>query len=191
MNFIHKKIYLIAGAFFLTIILLIGLVIFPLFKKIETDSQQLSQKKQAMDSLLQNWQSLENSKTDYEQMIQELNNQPALLDPAQAIKFILKVEDFADLTQNEENISVIPRANSSETIQQKENVLEFQISLMGSFPNLIKFLIYLENAPYYNNVKSLQINRLNESINGQKANAANISSVINLLVLQTDETSAK
>jgi len=189
MNFAIKKIYLFAGAFLITIILLVSLVIFPIFEKVKNSSIQLSQKKEETDSLLQNWQSLETTKKDYAAMSQEISQLPALLAPNEAIKFILTVENFAQATQNQEDISVASQINDATASQQPEKTLDFQISLAGNFPNLIKFLIYLENAPYYNNVKSLQISRSNET--GPKSTGGDINSIINLSVYQTDANPAK
>ncbi len=188
MNFANKKIYLFGGAFALAIILTISLVIFPIFTKIKNGSLQLSQKKEATDALLKNWQSLESTKKDYTTMSQEINQLPILLAPNEAIKFILTVEDFARATQNLEDISVASQLDDATTNQQPEKTLDFQISLTGNFPNLMKFLIYLENAPYYNNIKSLQISRLIEQ---NSVSSNDVNSIINLSVYQTDENPAK
>lgn len=197
MTSFHKKIYLTSGAFALGIILVISLIIFPLVQKIGADSQELFQKEKVVESFLQNWQDLENSKKDYAEIKKELEEKPALLVPQEAIKFIQAMESFAQATQNYQTISVLKKTPSAEAEADvsPENILDFQISLWGSFPNLIKFLIYLENAPYLTNVASLQINRLTEKEFSQLEEinlpAGNINSVITLLVYQQDEASSK
>jgi len=107
-----------------------------------------------------------------------------------AINFILDVEQFASSTQIREKITVLNNpAQKSQGEKPKENVLKFQISLWGSYPNLIKFLVYLENAPYLNNIDSLQIKRLSEKdINLANESAGSqpgdVSGIINLSVYQ-------
>jgi hypothetical protein len=141
---------------------------------------------------------LENSKKNYDEIEKELQNKTALLTSDEAIKFILAVEDSARATQNHQTISVLEKAPSADAQSktQKSNAINFQISLWGSFPNLIKFLIYLENAPYYNNISSLQINRLIANDVETLRNTVNLSvgdinSIITLSVYQQDETSAQ
>jgi len=193
-----KKIYFISSAFALGLVLFVVLVIVPLIRQISIDSQMLYQKKQTVDSFFQNWQNLENSKKNYDEIEKELQNKTALLTSDEAIKFILAVEDSARATQNHQTISVLEKAPSADAQSktQKSNAITFQISLWGSFPNLIKFLIYLENAPYYNNISSLQINRLIANDVETLRNTVNLSvgdinSIITLSVYQQDETSAQ
>jgi len=193
-----KKIYFISSAFALGLVLFVVLVIVPLIRQISIDSQMLYQKKQTVDSFFQNWQNLENSKKNYDEIEKELQNKTALLTSDEAIKFILAVEDSARATQNHQTISVLEKAPSADAQSktQKSNAINFQISLWGSFPNLIKFLIYLENAPYYNDISSLQINRLIANDVETLRNTVNLSvgdinSIITLSVYQQDETSAQ
>ncbi len=51
MTSFHKKIYLTSGAFALGIILVIGLIIFPLVRKIGADSQELFQKEKTVEKM--------------------------------------------------------------------------------------------------------------------------------------------
>lgn len=193
-----KKIYIISSAFSLGIVLFAALVIVPLIRQISVDSQMLYQKKQIVDSFFQNWQNLENSKNNYDEIEKSLQNKTALLTSDEAIKFILAVEDSARVTQNYQTISVLEKTPTADdqAKAQKSKTINFQISLWGSFPNLIKFLIYLENAPYYNTISSLQINRLLannvETLkNKVTLSVGDINSIITLSVYQQDETSAQ
>jgi hypothetical protein len=193
-----KKIYIISSACALGIVLFVALVIVPLIRQISIDSQMLYQKKQIVDSFFQNWQNLENSKNNYDEIEKALQNKTVLLTSDEAIKFILAVEDSARATQNYQTISVLEKTPTADVQSktQKRNTIDFQISLWGSFPNLIKFLIYLENAPYYNNISSLQINRLIANDVETLKNTVNLSvgdinSIITLSVYQPDETSTQ
>lgn len=193
-----KKIYLTSSAFGLGIALTVGLIVAPLIRQISIDSRALFQKNQDTESFFQAWRDMENSKKDYEEIRQELEDKPALLTSQEAIKFILAVEEFAQATQSHHTISMVQKTLSPENQPKtsKQNTLDFQISLWGTFPNLIRFLIYLENAPYYNNVTSLQISRLtSKDVESLKEitdlSAGNINSVITLSVYQQDEISVK
>jgi len=184
-----KKLYITGSALTLAIILIAALVILPLINQIKISSQELVQKKQATESFYANWRNLENSKKEYQEIQNQLKELSFYLPSGEAIKFIQALEDIGQKTQNRENISVLKNTASGESAN-KENALNFQISLWGSFPDLIKFLIHLENAPYYNNINSLRISRLTESDSASTGKetsglpAGSINSIINLSVYQ-------
>lgn len=143
----------------------------------------MSQARQTLDSFYQNWRNLEKTKQDISAIQNELSGTTALLPSEDAIKFILAVENSAQATQNRESISV---SNSAATTQATgaKNTLDFQISLWGSFPNLIKFLVYLENAPYLNTVDSLQIRRLTETdLNSPDAAGSQVGDVNSIITI--------
>ncbi|MBU1102319.1 hypothetical protein KJ853_01520 [Patescibacteria group bacterium] len=184
-----KKLYITGSAFTLAIILIVALAALPLISQIKISSQELAQKKQATESFYANWRNLENSKKEYQEIQSRLKELSFYLPSGEAIKFIQALEDFGQKTQNRENIFFLKNTASGDSAG-KENTLNFQVSLWGSFPDLIKFLIYLENTPYYNNINSLRISRLagNESASQDKETsglpAGSVSSLINLSVYQ-------
>lgn len=151
---IVQKISLVATSFFVVLGLIIFFVIIPLIRQIKNDGVELSQKKQTIELLYQDWRILEESRQEYIKIENELNSLPAVLPPQEALKFIMLVENIAQSTDNRQEVSVV---NGAEVEGGESQLLDFQINLRGSFPNLIKFLAYLENAPYYNEINSVQI----------------------------------
>lgn len=162
----RKKLYLTVALIIISLLLMIALAISPLVAQIKRSSLALAQNKQTMESFFADWQTLENSRKEYEQIRQKIDSLPALLPKNDAIKFIMFVEEAARATDNQETISVINPAPTTEdkstktTGQSTSALISFQINLQGSFLNLMKFLIYLENAPYYNDLETIQIHRL-------------------------------
>lgn len=163
LNLNHRqKIYIVTASFLAGIVLLLSLVALPIFYNIKSGGDELAQKRQTLESFLEEGRTLENAKKDYQKIQQELNALPALLPVKETIKFIMFVEQAARATNNQEEISVAaPAPTSQKKTEAPKKSLIFQINLKGNFPNLMKFLAYLENAPYYNDINSVQIQRVN------------------------------
>lgn len=173
-----QKIYATA-AFWLAVLALTAFaLIAPLISQIRDDGLELAQKKQAMETFSNAWQILEKAKKDYQDMQGELYALPALLNNDEALKFIVLVEKFAQTTNNSQEVSVVAPATGGKTTTAK-NPTDFQVDLRGDFPGLIKFLIYLENAPYYNNLTFLQTRRLLK-----KDGASELNSTLKISVYQ-------
>jgi len=183
MNF-RRKTYYLAGAFILLIALIVGLGIFPVVSQINSQSQELAHQKQLIDSFFRNWQDSATAEKDYQEIKNQLSQAQAILPAQQAIDYILMVEKFAQATNNDHSITVTA-ANSADASAN----LGFQIVLRGSFPDLIKFLVHLENAPYYSNVKSFQVSRVSR-LNGNQIKGAEepqigeVNSLLNVAVYQ-------
>lgn len=143
--------------------MVLGLIIFlvtaPLIRQIKNDGLELSEKKQNIELLYQDWRILESSRQEYIKIENELNSLPAILPPDEALKFIMLIESIAQSTNNQQEVSAISGAGDKKE-KEADQPLDFQITLRGSFPDLIKFLAYLENAPYYNEINSVQIKGL-------------------------------
>lgn len=153
----QRRIYLTLIITTVIIILLLIFLVRPLLTKIKQVSADFKEKN---DSLA----SFEDKGTDYlarlsseyseiETKISEINNY--FLDSEKAIDFILAIEKVASLSGNYQEIKGVGLP--------VENSLSFQISLWGSFPNLVKFLARLENMDYFIDVDSLQISRIGET----------------------------
>ena len=169
-----QKIYLTGGAFIAASIAIFVAVIFPLLVKIQTDSQMLSEQKAASESFYQKWKNIGSLKKQYEQIGTELNNQAGFLIKNDVLNFFTATENTARVTGNRQEISIADDSQNNAT-----STLQLRISLYGSFPDLLKFLIGMENAPYFNDVSSLQIIRLADEKNtGYKS--GEINTIINL-----------
>lgn len=152
-----QKISLTTTSFFVVLGLIIFLVTSPLIKQIKNDGFELSEKKQNIELLYQDWRVLETSRQEYIKIENELNSLPTILPTGEALKFIMLIESIAQNTNNRQVVSAIDGTGDKKVAGQP---LNFQIALRGNFPNLIKFLAYLENAPYYNEIDSVQIKGL-------------------------------
>ena len=152
-----QKISFTAISFFVVLGLIIFFITTPLIRQIKNDGFELSAKKQNIELLYQDWRILENSRQEYIKIENELNSLPAILPSGEALKFIMLIESIAQNTNNQQEVSVISNPGEKKDARQP---LNFQIVLRGNFPSLIKFLAYLENAPYYNEINSVQIKGL-------------------------------
>ena len=172
-----QRIYLAAAGWLLVLSLCVIFVILPLISQIKNDGQELAQKKQGMELFYADWQVLEKAQKDYRAMQSELDALPAFLPSGEALKFIMMLESFAQATDNNYAVSVV---NAPEKKAQTTNL---QVSLRGNFPNLMKFLAYLENAPYYNNINSLRSQRLSDK-NLEGAAIGDINTTLTISVYQ-------
>ncbi len=179
-----QKIYLSLGVFSALLFLIIFLVVAPVVSQIRNDGLELVQKKQNMELFYSDWRLLDKSHKDYQAMRAEIGGLPALLPKEEPLKFIVLIENIAQATGLRQEVSVIPAPNDNKNAAVK-NSLDFQIILRGRFPNLIKFLVYLENAPYYSNLKSLQIQRLSaKDASGASVSSGEISATLKVNVFQ-------
>jgi hypothetical protein len=184
----RQKIYLTGGGSLAVLVLFIGLIVSPLIDQIHQESQKLIQEQQIIDSFYRDWENLRNSQKSHEDFQENLAKFNVFLPPAEAIKFITAVENIAQKTQNQEDISALEKRSGEPRAASVDAALDFQIALAGSFPDLIKFLIYLENASYYNDVNFLQISRVSysesETKEAQGLKVGDVKSTINLSVYQ-------
>ncbi len=155
----QQKIYLMIGGYLAALVLAWFFIITPLIAQIQFDGQELAGKKQEIENFFQDWQNLEESKALFRSVQKEMAAQPALLSAKEPLKFIQYVENVARQTSNYQEIAALAPDKDQVTPQ---NQLDFQLTTQGSFPNLVKFLVYLENAPYYNEVVDLNIRRLSQ-----------------------------
>lgn len=181
-----QKIYFTAAFWLVVLALIVAFIIAPIISQIKNDGLELAQKKQGMESFYEDWQILTKTQKDYQAMQSELNALPALLPSNEALKFIVLIEKFAQATNNRQEVSIVNNNESiasAKTAPTAKEAAKLQISLRGSFPDLIKFVVYLENAPYYNNIKSLQAQRLTQKENAG-ANSGDVNTILNVSVYQ-------
>lgn len=152
-----SRIHLTLIILIIVVIVLLVFLNIPLVKEVKTLSVDFKEKNNLLasygekggDYLIQ----LRNEHIKSEPRISEI--QAAFAGAEKAIDFILALEQIAALTGNYQE--------KRETISpEQENILSFQVSLWGSFPNLIKFLAQLENMKYFVNVDSLTTRRIEE-----------------------------
>lgn len=178
-----QKIYITSIASTIIIIALVLILVAPLAGKIKSLSVNLIEKKGLMSSYEKRGgdylKNLKNKYIELEPQILKINK--SFIDSGRVIDFILAVEQTAALTNNYLEIKEI-----SSSIEEKDRILSFQISLWGSFSNLIKFLVQLENMDYFVDSSSLQITKIEEKSlkdltdKGIMVSAEDIKSVISI-----------
>ncbi len=182
-NFTQQKIYFLAGGLLTALVLVIFLAIIPLFNKFASQSYELAQKKQDAEVFYQNWQSLASVRQEYAKIKADLAAAKLLLEPDATIEFIKTLEGLAQKTGLRQEIALL---DSPAAPAKKQ--LELQTTIWGSFPQVIKFMAYLENTSYLNEVQSLQIRRLqtsdliSQNISG--LSSGDVQVIINLIVYQ-------
>lgn len=185
---VKQRIYITCGGFLAALVLFIVFFTLPLIGKIHQESQKLIQQKQAIDAFYRDWKSFHDAQKNYGDFQEALSGFDIFLAPARAIKFISATESAARQTQQNAELDVLEKTAGEKEVVGADPVLNFKVSLQGSFSNLIKFLIHLESGAYYSDVWSLQISRVSSAAAGSQEipgpNAGDIKSVINLSVYQ-------
>ena len=132
------------------IILAMGFLIKPLIGEIKATSSIVSEengKLNALKDIDKNY--LAGLESDYTSAKDNLLVFKINLSEKQMIDFIVELERVADNSLN--NLEI-----------KSAEFPDFTLSLTGSFPNLMKFLGWLENSPHLINIESINIRRLSE-----------------------------
>jgi len=156
-----NKINLSLLIFIILSIILIYFVIFPIFKEIKTNSQDLISKKQ---SLLFLERKIENLK-EFQALCLEIQPNLEKLDklfidsevPVEFISFLEKTAEDCGLA-----VGIFPTPILKE-VKETWFPLFFRISSTASFPEFLKFLEKLESSVYLTEIQSLNIARLTET----------------------------
>ncbi len=156
----QRKIYLTLVILAVVIIVLLFFLIRPLVAKVKAVSDDFVEKNNSLVSFEERGTDyltrLRSEYFDIESQIPEINKY--FLSPDKVIDFILAIEEIATLSSNYQEIR--------EVGSPEEDILSFQISLWGNFPNLIRFLVQLENMEYSIDIYSLQIVKVGERERG-------------------------
>ena len=160
----QRKIYLTLVILAVVIIVLLFFLIRPLVAKVKAVSDNFIEKNNSLASFEERGTDylarLRGEYLDIESQIPEINKY--FLFPNKVIDFILAIEEIATLSNNYQEIKEVGSPAPPTDGSKEEDILSFQISLRGNFPNLIKFLARLENMEYFIDIHSLQITRITE-----------------------------
>jgi hypothetical protein len=146
-----QKIYIIFLVIIAFFVLAIIFAIKPLFLEIKKTAAAVSESRGRMMSLEEiDKNYLEELEIDRREISNDLNLvKKQLIDKNEAVKFFEALESVASMTSNEIEISA-------------SDFPSLTLSLTGTFPDLMKFLGWLENGDYFIDVDSLNISRKNE-----------------------------
>jgi hypothetical protein len=158
----YKKKIIISIVFFLSLsILFFVFLIYPLFLEIKKISQDfLSQKRELMafERKVENSKKFQKLFPKISAHLEKIDN--LFVNPEVPVDFILFLEELSQKT----NLSLKISENLPLRIEKDPwPSLLFQLQLVGSFPNLSRFLEKLESAFYLIELQNLTISRLNET----------------------------
>ena len=168
---LKSRIHLTLAILVIAVIILLVFLDIPLVKKIKTSSANIKEKNNLLASYEEKGGDyltrLRNEYVESEPRISE--TRISFVESGKVIDFILALEQIAVLTGNYQEIR--------ETTSKEKNILPFQISLWGSFPNLIRFLVQLENMKYFINVDSFVTLRIEKRDLGSLTNKGIVVSI--------------
>jgi len=177
-----KKIYISLIIFVLLNAAIIVFLIFPIFRSINKDAQGfLSWRDELIstEAKIENLRNFSEVYKNYQQNLDKLGN--VFVNKDVPIEFI----NFLGITaQNHQLIIKVSSVTSEESKNNPWQILNFQISIYGSFPNFLKFLGKLENSPYLAEVQNLNIKNLGgvksdiEGFENLSANDINVTFVL-------------
>lgn len=158
---LKNKINLSLPVFIILSVILILFIIYPLFKEIKINSEDLISKKQSLTLLERKIENLKQYQTLWGQIEPNLEKINTLfIDPEVPVEFISFLETIArdcDLS-----VEIFPTL-SRETAQDSWPSLFFQISSTTSFSKFLKFLEKLETSPYLIKIQNLNTRRLTKT----------------------------
>ncbi|KKS65470.1 MAG: hypothetical protein UV40_C0038G0008 [Parcubacteria group bacterium GW2011_GWA1_42_7] len=189
-----KKIWISLTVFLIAVIVLTSFC-FILLEKVRQDGQTMVLKKQEAENFFANWKNIESLRKDYENSFQTFRKEPSLLTEETQLNFIKSLEDIAAQTGVRQNIQILGKKTvpaSAKTGQpaKKDEPLNLKISLWSGFENFLRYLICLENNPFYNDVALIEINRMDEAGTidlkdiSASFGAGDINAVLNVSVYQ-------
>jgi len=153
-----NKVNLTIGVFGALVALTVAFVLIPFFQKISINSKELTSQKENLALLEAKAANLERFKNLYSGLKEILEKIDDLFVNAEVpVEFIGFLED----TSSESNLT-IKMVPSGEEEGGYWPSLSFQITCMGSFDDLLKFLEKLENSPYLIEIKNVSIGDLPE-----------------------------
>jgi len=164
-----NKIYIITVFFGLIILSLIVFFIFPSFKKIKSNSDDLFSKKQSISILKNQADQVENFKKKYNEYKPNLEKTDQLfIDLENPVNFIKFLEKTASDSGIESEISLSPYS-----LKENESSITFQFFSSGNFLKILEFTKAMESGPYLVEIKNLIIKN-SEVKNASKNNLSEI-----------------
>ena len=138
----------------------IGFIIYPLWRGISKNSQELVETRKELILFQGRAGKFEEFKKTYEELKPELEKIGRLfVDPRVPIELIKFWEDAAQDSKLLIDISPFTQKSSE---KDPWNSIGFRLTLIGKFPNFLKFLIKTETAPYLIEIQNIVIRKISE-----------------------------
>ena len=180
---LKNKINLSLAIFIMLNIILIYFVIYPLFKEIKINSEDLISKKQSSATLERKVENLKQFQTLWFEIQPNLEKIDKLfIDPEVPVEFISFLEETA--SDCGLLVEIFPAPTLKTTGDPWPSIF-FQISSTASFSKFFKFLEKLETSPYLIEIQNLNVRRLTEKDLEQKAfEKFSLGDTINTLLMK-------
>lgn len=154
----NNKIYINLSIFAATSLLLVIFFVWPLFKGIEKDSEDLISAKNNIASLGAQTVETEKFGKNYQDYSENLNKiSQMFIDPDNPVDFIEFLEAAAQKAQITSQISMSPFDKSSQFVI-------FQILSKGTLSDFLKFSEILEASPYLLEFENMNIQNLDKNL---------------------------
>ena len=157
---IAKKINLSIAALVLLIVLIVAFILYPLFQGISNNSKELFSQKEKSAAIGAEIERLEEFRILYkglQEILEKIDN--LFIDPEVPVEFISFLETIAEEQQLKIEISSVLAARIEE---EPWPSLVFQITAIGPFQHLLRFLEKIENSPYLVEIKNINIIKMEE-----------------------------
>ena len=156
MNKIKQKTYFDILIFSSVVITLFYVGNFYLIETVKSLSLEIIDKKQKIEKLNKQSEQIDSIRTGYKYMQEEMNEVSGLIvNYSDIIDFIIEVENVAEKSEVELNISVSNK--EGEYLNDSLSFVSYNLEAVGDFDNLMRFLVYLENLKYLNEVENMRI----------------------------------
>lgn len=171
---IRQKIYLATGLALIIVILLFWGVVKPLLLEIQITSTSVKERNEKLLILTRtNQDYLKQLESDYNDIKEDISLiKSGFLDVDKVVDFFIYLENIAFNTSNELEI-------------EAKDFPVFTLYLLGDFPNLMKFLGWLENSKYFVDLDLIQIKRFAEKGLSLEEEAVSIGNIKTTLKIKT------
>jgi len=161
-----KKIIIFSAIFGLVAIVMVGFIIYPLFKGIEKSSEEFIAAKRELILSKEEAGKFEQFEEIYKELEPDLEKiNQFFVDPDIPIDLI----KFWEKEARDSELSIKISPISLETAKTDPwNSIGFRLSLVGSFPNFLKFLEKTETSPYLIEIQNLTVEKLSQEELGSK-----------------------
>lgn len=175
-----KKIYISLAVFSISSILLIAFLIYPFFKEIKANSEELLLEKKKIILLQKEKGNLQKLGEIYKTHQSDLNKiENLFIDPELPVEFINFLEKNASASQVRLKISALTKRTEK---QDPWPSLFSQLSVAGPFPGFVKFLEKLENGPYLIETLDLNVKKLPLQEIGAKGLPAESEAILSIKI---------
>ncbi len=181
----EKKFYITLIAAFVGLLIAAGAITPFLLAKIEKASAELAEKRKSSDILANKQGNFSIWREEYRQIKPETDRiDSGFLASGNLLECIVAIEEIAKKTSSKYELKIIEEAKSDDKkkgAKQEAEGISFQVSFWGSFSGFVRFVSYLEDMRYFNEVSTLQIQRLNQK-SEEQFSVTEIVAVLNIKV---------